>query len=930
MNNSYKKRMELRNPTCCWGFLTSPSANILVNHYNYSPVYLLVLIVVVAMNAPVNHASSTKQLGNETDRTALLELKHQISDDPNGVMDSWNHSHHHCQWQGVTCGTRHQRVTALTLIAHSLSGTISPHIGNLSFLKFILLDENRFHGTIPREIGRLFRLRYLSLSNNTLGGEISKNLSRCSDLRALILSRNNLEGKIPTDLGYLKKLELFYLPLNNLTGNIPSSIGNLSSLKELSVTFNNLVGYLPKEMAFLTSLTKLGVSANRLSGKIPVSIYNNSAFVIISLAQNFFHGNLPTDMGLKLPNMLQLLIGGNNFNGNIPVSITNASALEFLDFAVNKFEGQVPIHIGYLSRLQRLNLAGNLLGSNYKGDLDFFSTLTNCSNLKTVLLDGNNFGGEIPRVVANLSYKLSKLRIGGNQLSGAIPEGLGNLVNLYIFDVTGKSLSGSMPIDLGKLQNLQFLGLGANKLSGEILFTLCNVTSLYHVDLSSNRFEGSNIFNNVLMNCQNLQDLDISHNSFSGVISPKFFDMHPSLVSVDLGHNSFSGSLPVEGGKLIQLVDFSVAYNKFSGEIPPSLIGCLNLEIVYMQDNFFQGIIPPNLVSLRRIKELDLSSNNLQGNIPRDLERLQYLMYLNLSYNDLDGKVPNTGIFGNASQISLIGNKKLCGGIPELHLPSCPMVKGNNKRMHKAIIILCTVLPMIVLVLGATMFFYSLKHKKRYTRNVDFQTVPTGVHNLLRVSYHELHRATNGFSSECLIGSGSFGVVYKGRLEQHGDRLVAIKVLDLQKNESSKSFKVECRALKNIRHRNLVSILCYCSSIEFKAVVYDFMENGNLDSWLHPQETDETTVSRYLNLFQRLNIAIDVASALHYLHSHCETTVVHCDIKPCNILLDKDLVAHVGDFGIARLLPKTIHASSEQGTSSAIAFKGSIGYAAPE
>ncbi|KAL3500542.1 hypothetical protein ACH5RR_039635, partial [Cinchona calisaya] len=206
---------------------------------------------------------------------------------------------------------------------------------------------------------------------------------------------------------------------------------------------------------------------------------------------------------------------------------------------------------------------------------------------------------------------------------------------------------------------------------------------------------------------------------------------------------------------------------------------------------------------------------------------------------------------------------------------------------------------------------------------------------LLRLSYHELYRATSGFSQENLIGSGSFGHVYRGRLDQHGKKNVAVKVLDLQKKGASKTFKAECRILRNIRHRNLVSILSYCSSIdfkglEFKALVYEFMENGNLDLWLHQETNDQAISSPNLNLLQRLNIAIDVASALHYLHNHCETTIVHCDLKPSNILLDNDLVAHVGDFGLARLLLETVNTSYEQGTSSTILIKGTIGYAAPE
>nr|XP_027082974.1 receptor kinase-like protein Xa21 [Coffea arabica] len=438
------------------------------------------------------------------------------------------------------------------------------------------------------------------------------------------------------------------------------------------------------------------------------------------------------------------------------------------------------------------------------------------------------------------------------------------------------------------------------------------------------------------MRCQNLQYLDISHNNFTGIISPQFLQTHSSLMYIKIGENSFSGSLPPEVGKLIHLVDFNVSHNQFAGDIPISLADCSILANLSMQANFFQGTIPPNLASLKSIQQIDLSSNNLTGSIPKELEKLQYLRYLNLSYNDIEGEVPNTGIFSNASQMSLIGNNKLCGGIPELEFPPCSVIKGKNRGKLKVIILLSIVLSATLMVLG-TVLLYLLVYRKRERRLVaGFSSMPTRVNKLLRISYHELHRATSGFSPENLIGSGHFGAVYKGTLEKHGNKLVAVKVLDLQKNGASKSFKAESKTLRNIRHRNLVSIVSYCSSIdskgdEFKALVYGFLENGNLDLWLHPAETaDQATSLRSLNLLQKLNIAIDVASALQYLHDHCEAEIVHCDLKPSNILLDNDLVAHVGDFGLARLLPKPNDRSSEQGTSSSIAVKGSIGYAAPE
>jgi LRR receptor-like serine/threonine-protein kinase FLS2 len=125
--------------------------------------------------------------------------------------------------------------------------------------------------------------------------------------------------------------------------------------------------------------------------------------------------------------------------------------------------------------------------------------------------------------------------------------------------------------------------------------------------------------------------------------------------------------------------------------------------------------------------------------------------------------------------------------------------------------------------------------------------------------------------------------------------IVAIKVFDLVVEGAFKSFDIECGVLRNIRHRNLLKIISTCSNMDFKAFVMEHMPNGNLEKWLYSQD-------HCLSILQRLNIMINVASALKYLHYGYSIPIVHCDLKPNNILLDEDLVAHVADFGIAKLL----------------------------
>ncbi|KAJ8770858.1 hypothetical protein K2173_021773 [Erythroxylum novogranatense] len=861
-------------------------------------------------------------LGNETDRIALFQFKSGITSDPFGIFNSWNASASFCNWHGITCGRR-RRVTSLNITGKNLVGTISPYIGNLSFLRILGLRNNSFTGEIPQEVGNLLRLRHIVLSHNILGGDIPTNLSHCTKLEKIVFAYNKLVGKIPEGIGSLAELNFVGVFQNNLTGKLPSSLGNLTLLSFLFVGENNLAGKIPVEIGKLSRLTVFDIAVNSISGTIPETLFNISSLGVFIIADNQIRGTIPYNIGLSLPNLRLFGFGGNRFYGSIPESFGNATKLELIGIHNNNFVGQVPITLGNLKTLRRLRLSNNSLGSRSANDLIFLTSLKNCTNLEILALDANNFGGVLPTSLTNLSSRLSELVLGGNYFTGSIPAGLNTLVNLSLLDMDQNHLTGSIPSELGMLTNLQALHLASNRLSGQIPSSIGNLSHLFSLYLDENHLEGN--FPSSIGNCQSLGELYASKNKFSGTIPKELLSLPFLSKLLNLSWNSLTGNLPTEVKNLKQLNTLDISTNNLYGEIPTTIGKCLSMEKLYMNVNFFRGSIPSSLASLKGLQELDLSQNNLTGEIPQDLHSLKFLSYLNLSFNDLEGEVPTRGVFTNASVVSLIGNRKLCGGVPELLLPKCP-----TKTTRKSLAFMASIIIPCVAVSSFMIFIIvSCLWRRKSRKKSSFGTTFLG--KLLNVSYKDLHQATGGFSESNLIGSGSFGSVYRGFLDQL-QRQVAVKVLNLQNMGASQSFLAECKTLGNIRHQNLVKILTYCSSLDYKgnefmAIVYQFMENGSLENWLHP-DLDRRDAMKNFDLLQRLNIAIDVSSALHYLHDQCESSIIHRDLKPSNILLDSDMIAHVSDFGVAKII-SAINDLSQSSTSST-GIKGTIGYAAPE
>ncbi|CAN1744612.1 Probable LRR receptor-like serine/threonine-protein kinase At3g47570 [Linum perenne] len=540
-----------------------------------------------------------------------------------------------------------------------------------------------------------------------------------------------------------------------------------------------------------------------------------------------------------------------------------------------------------------------------------------CNEQRVTQLDLklNRLSGTISPYIGNLTF-LTHLILNNNTISGEIPPDIGRLHSLQELVLVQNSLTGTIPANISACSNLTSLRIGYNGLMGEIPLELCKLMKLQLLSIHFNNLTGN--FPSCFGNVSSLEAISAPRNGFN----------LPDLsITLNLSRNSLSGQIPDEVGNLINLGRLDLSNNFLTGRIPANLGRCVRLETLNLMGNMFQGSIPSSLRALRGLVVLDLSRNNLSGEVPVFLQEFTSLVRLNLSYNNLEGALLKQGIFGNATVTMVMGNSELCGGMPEFGLPKCPVQgskKGGLNTVVKIVIsVVCGLLGLISLLSFIYLCFLKKKIKdpeaSKFTGNA-----------LLEATYHHLLKATDGFSSANLLGVGSFGSVYQGLIviDDSSTKMVAVKVLNLQNARASKSFVAECEVLKNIRHRNLVKLLTVCSGIdyhgnEFKALVYDFMVNGSLEEWLHIQVIPEEASTRKLTLLQRLNIAIDVGSGLDYLHNNSGIPVVHCDLKPSNILLDVNMVGHIGDFGLAKFLPATDIANSS------IGVRGTVGYSAP-
>lgn len=165
------------------------------------------------------------------------------------------------------------------------------------------------------------------------------------------------------------------------------------------------------------------------------------------------------------------------------------------------------------------------------------------------------------------------------------------------------------------------------------------------------------------------------------------------------------------------------------------------------------------------------------------------------------------------------------------------------------------------------------------------------------IPLEEINRATENFSQQRCIGAGGFGVVYKGELSKRWQNLtVAIKRLDQYNYQGKVEFHNQLEMISKFHHKNIISFIGYCDEHNQQIIVYEYASNGSLDH--HLQDPDKRCCITWI---QRLKICLGAARGLHYLHSGLGKRVIHGDVKSANILLDGNLVAKIGDFGLSKV-----------------------------
>ncbi|XP_018435752.2 probable LRR receptor-like protein kinase At1g51890 [Raphanus sativus] len=325
---------------------------------------------------------------------------------------------------------------------------------------------------------------------------------------------------------------------------------------------------------------------------------------------------------------------------------------------------------------------------------------------------------------------------------------------------------------------------------------------------------------------------------------------------------------------------------------------------------------PPRIISL------NLTGSNLTGSITSDISKLTQLKELDLSNNDLSGDIPV--FFADMKMLTLInlsGNPKVNGSVIPNSLQQridsksltlildgnqIPTVKRKNKDVTAVAIAASVAGGFALLVIVAIIFVVTRRKQKSPEASGPESSVTTGNANTetrssnpsimtqeRKFTYSEVLKMTNNFAR--VLGKGGFGTVYHGNLD---DTQVAVKMLSHSSAQGYKEFKAEVELLLRVHHRHLVGLVGYCDDGDKLALIYEYMANGDLRENMLGKRS-----SNVLSWETRMQIAVEAAQGLEYLHNGCRPPMVHRDVKTTNILLNERFQAKLADFGLSRSFP---------------------------
>ncbi|XWS45506.1 hypothetical protein CRYUN_Cryun15aG0142000 [Craigia yunnanensis] len=620
--------------------ISNPSMEISV----HSNIFSLLLLLLLSLS----FSPSACEACNAVDKEALLGFKSSITADPSQLLQSWISSSDCCSsWKGVACNSagRVINVTRPGLASDSdfiedtfMNGTLSPSLGNLSFLQILDLGNlKNLKGSIPPEFGKLTRLTLLFLDSNQLTGSIPVTFKHLSRLEKLYLSNNNISGIIPpsvigsfkslTELGlsgnqlggsipatigklaFLAKLDIH---ANNLSGSLPTTIGKLKSLKYLDLSENQITGSIPKSIGGLSVLVLLYLNENQITGSIPSSISGLISLQFCRISENKLTGNLPPSLG-ELPNIRRLILENNKLTGKLPATMGHLVSLTEIYLSNNHFTGKIPSSFGNLKNLQTLDLSRNHLS----GKLPYL--LVKLQNLQTLDLSFNPLGLiSIPKWFAEL--KLFRLILAKTGIRGSLPRWLFS-TSISTLDLSGNALTGKLPPWIGNMTSLSFLNLSNNGLHSSIPAEFKNLRRLMDLDLHSNKFSGhlDTIFSKETDDpLGHFNTIDLSDNMFTGPINESVVQSPAmnSITSLVLSYNPLKGSIPKSLGQLSELQILKLVSNGVSGKIPGELGDAMELTTILLSRNKLSGTIPGKVLNLKELHEFDVSDNRLSGKIP--------------------------------------------------------------------------------------------------------------------------------------------------------------------------------------------------------------------------------------------------------------------------------------------------------------------------